>query len=155
MVTSQNWQQRLVVDLYTLLPTDDYLPEKGVSTKAEFHIQNTEYRWPSWFQDDRHDLSTSWDDPATRLVSPRGMSQRTRRKRHVLERSVVLLCTGEGYLQVMESYSSNGTFVLKVILCDRSVDVLTSTWRYKGLTFCHLTFSFDLRPSHLCHLSDG
>ena len=32
----------LVVDLYTLLPTDDYLPEKGVSTKAEFHIQNTE-----------------------------------------------------------------------------------------------------------------
>ena len=32
-----------MVDLYTLLPTDNYLPEKGVSTKAEFHIQNTEY----------------------------------------------------------------------------------------------------------------
>ena len=32
------------MDLYTLLPTDNYLPEKGVSTKAEFHIQNTEYR---------------------------------------------------------------------------------------------------------------
>ena len=31
------------MDLYTLLPTDDYLPEKGMSTKAEFHIQNTEY----------------------------------------------------------------------------------------------------------------
>ena len=27
--------------------------------------------------------------------------------------------------------------------------------RYKGLTFCHLTFSFDLRPSHLRCLGDG
>ena len=35
-----------MVDLYTLLPTDDYLPEKGVSTKAEFHIQNTEWGIP-------------------------------------------------------------------------------------------------------------
>ena len=33
------------MDLYSLLPTDNYLPEKGVSTKAEFHIQNTESRW--------------------------------------------------------------------------------------------------------------
>ena len=31
-----------MADLYTLFPTDNYLPEKGVSTKAEFHIQNTE-----------------------------------------------------------------------------------------------------------------
>ena len=49
-----------------------------------------------------------------------------------------------GYLQVTESYSSNGTFLLQLILCDRSVDVFTSSRRYKGLTFCHLTFSFDL-----------
>ena len=48
-----------------------------------------------------------------------------------------------GYLQDMASYSSNGTFVLQVIFCDRSVDVLTSSWRYKGPTFCHFAFSFN------------
>ena len=43
----------MVVDLYSLLPTDNYLPEKGVSTKAEFHIQNTDFRLLS----DREGLS--------------------------------------------------------------------------------------------------
>ena len=57
-------------------------------------------------------------------------------------------------LQVMESYSYNGTFGLKVILRDRSVELLTPSWRYKALTFCHLTFSFDLILNHFHRLLD-
>ena len=59
-----------------------------------------------------------------------------------------------GYLQVTESYSSSGSFVLQLILCDKSVDVFTSSRRCKNLFFCHLTFSFDLRPCHLHRLFD-
>ena len=59
------------------------------------------------------------------------------------------LCTGVstmlGYLQFMGGphIHLSDSLCYKVILCDRSVDVLRSYWRYKGLTFCHLTFSFD------------
>ena len=53
-----------------------------------------------------------------------------------------------------EFYSYNGTFVLKAIFRDRSVDVLTSSWRYKGPIFCHPRSSFDLRPSYFRHLLD-
>ena len=67
------------------------------------------------------------------------------------------LCTGVsptlGYLQVTESYSSNGTFVLQVILCDRFEDVLTSSWRDKLLSSCHLTIPFYYRFSHFRRLS--
>ena len=51
----------------------------------------------------------------------------------------------------MESYSYNGTLGLNVILRDRSGELFP---RYKGRTFCHLTFSFDLRLNHFHRLFD-
>ena len=68
-----------------------------------------------------------------------------------VEQGVVLLLYTGGYLH----YSYNGYFGLKVILRDRSGELFPLSWRYKGLTFCHLTFSFDLRPCHLRCLGDG
>ena len=65
--------------------------------------------------------------------------------RIVKERGVVL------YVQ---NYSYNGTLGLNVILRDQSGELFPSSRRYKGRTFCHLTFSFDLRLNHFHRLFD-
>ena len=114
------------------------------------HAPKMAARTPRW-RPSQLRVTTS-DDPVTRSVSPRRGNALDHGKVASRPRAG---CRSSSMYRGYLHYSYNGTVGLNVILWDRSGELFPPSRRYKGLTFCHLTFSFDLRPSHLRCLGDG